>query len=116
MALIPCLNRYFQHKNQTYHIQAEDLGEEVAAFEVKIYDRGTILWLKRLVYSEIIEQGLDEEEQEKAVRLKIEKTLHTIEAAIARGKLDAYLSGEKPPEKSATTFSSLLRRAFGRKR
>jgi len=116
MALIPCLNRYFQHQDRTYHIQAEDLGVAAVAFEVKIYDQGTVLWLKRISYSEIIEQELGEKEQEQAVRMKIEKVLHTIEAAIARGKLDTYLHGEQPPVKNATTFTDLLRRAFRRKR
>ncbi len=116
MALIPCLNRYFQHQDLTYHIQAEDLGVAAASFEVKIYDHGTVLWLKRISYSEIIEQALEEQDQEQAVRMKIEKILHTIEAAIARGKLDTYLHGEQPSLKSATTFTDRLRRAFRRKR
>ena len=81
------LNRICPHAGHEYHIQAEDLGVEQAAFEVRVYEQGTVLWRKRVVYADVLEQKLPKAEQEEALRSLMEKTVHTVEAAIAKGKL-----------------------------
>jgi hypothetical protein len=80
-------NRVFEHDGRTYHLQAEDLGLEQAAFEVRVFDGGTILWHKRVAYGEVLGQNLPKLEQDDALRALMEKTLHTVQAAIAKGKL-----------------------------
>lgn len=82
-------NRVFAHQGKDYHIQAEDLGQEVGSFEVRVYDKGTVLWRKRVPYKDLLEKNLPKIEFEEAVRSQIEKTLHTVEAAIVKGKLSA---------------------------
>lgn len=81
------VNRVFQHDGHEYHIQSEDLGAEQAVFEVRVYERGTVLWRKRVGYQELLARGLPKAEQDEALSGLMEKTIHTVQAAIARGKL-----------------------------
>ena len=81
------VNRVFEHAGKEYHLQAEDLGTEQAFFEVRVYDHGTVLWKKRVPYAEILQKNLPKLDQDDEVRSLMEKTLHTVQAAIAKGKL-----------------------------
>jgi hypothetical protein len=81
------VNRVYEHAGRQYHLQAEDLGPEQAVFEVRVYDGGAVLWHKRLPYAEIIERKLPKAEQDDELRALMEKALHTVQAAIAKGKL-----------------------------
>jgi hypothetical protein len=85
--MIVGVNRVYEHAGKHYHLQAEDLGVEQGFFEVRVYDGGSVLWRKRLPYAEILEQKLPRLEQDESLRTLMEKTLHTVEAAIAKGKL-----------------------------
>ena len=87
--MIVGVNRVFSHGGRDYHIQAEDLGLPQACFEVRVYDGGTVLWRKRVPYAEIVQKNLPRLEQDESLRALIEKTLHTVQAAIAKGKLGA---------------------------
>lgn len=80
-------NTIFVHEGREFHLQAEDLGEEAKVFEVRVYDKGTVLWQKRVSYEEILAQGLSRQELEQTLRAKMEKTMLTVEAAIAKGKI-----------------------------
>jgi len=46
-----------------------------------------VLWHKRISYADLVAQKLPKLEQDEALRSLMEKTLHTIQAAIAKGKL-----------------------------
>jgi hypothetical protein len=81
------VNRIFAHEGKDYHIQVEDLGEGQAAFEVRVYDHGAVRWRKKVGYGDILGRGLSHLEQDEELRLLMEKTLHTVQAAIAKGKL-----------------------------
>jgi len=85
--MIVGLNRVFESGGKELHIQVEDLGVETAAFEVRVYDGGSVVWRKRIEYAELAKQSLPREEMEGQLRAMMEKTLHTVEAAIAKGKL-----------------------------
>ena len=85
--MISAVNRVYDHGGREYHLQAEDLGEEQGFFEVRVYDRGTVLWRKRVPYADVLAQKLPRLEQDEAVRALMEKMLHTVQAAIAKGKL-----------------------------
>ena len=85
--MIVGVNRVYEHDGKEYHLQAEDLGLEQACFEVRVYDGGTVLWRKRVPYAELLAQKLPKLEQEESLRSLMEKTLHTVQAAIAKGKL-----------------------------
>jgi hypothetical protein len=85
--MIVGVNRVYEHDGKQYHIQAEDLGLEQACFEVRVYDHGTVLWRKKLPYDEILQKKLPKLEQDESLRALMEKTLHTVQAAIAKGKL-----------------------------
>jgi hypothetical protein len=80
-------NRAFPHDGREYHIQCEDLGTEQATFEVRVYDKGAVLWKKRVPYADIVAKGLPKTEFEEALRSLMEKTMHTVQAAIVKGKL-----------------------------
>jgi hypothetical protein len=80
------LNRVFEHGGRQYHIQAEDLGIEQAVFEVRVYDHGTVLWRKQVPYRAVLARALPKIEQDDEIRSLMEKTIHTVEAAIAKGK------------------------------
>ena len=85
--MIGGVNRVYEHAGREYHIQAEDLGVERAVFEVRVYDGGAVLWRKRLPYAEILEKKLPKAEQDDELRALMDKTMHTVQAAIAKGKL-----------------------------
>jgi len=85
--MIVGVNRVFEHSGKEYHLQAEDLGLDDAAFEVRVFDGGTILFKKKVPYGEVLSQNLPKLEQEDALRALMEKTVHTVQAAIAKGKL-----------------------------
>ncbi len=84
--MIAGINKVFQHGERQFHIQAEDLGLEKACFEVKVYEKGVVLWLKRLPYAKVLEQDLPLLERNQALKGLIEKSILTLEAAIARGR------------------------------
>ena len=85
--MIVGVNRVYEHDGREFHLQAEDLGVEEACFEVRVYDGGTVLWHKRVPYADVLAQKLPKLEQEESLRVMMEKTLHTVQAAIAKGKL-----------------------------
>ena len=85
--MISGVNRVYAHGGREYHLQAEDLGTEQACFEVRVYDGGTVLWRKKLPYAEILQKNLPRTEQDESLRALMEKTLQTVQAAIAKGKL-----------------------------
>jgi len=85
--MIVGLNRVYAHGGKDYHIQVEDLGEEHAVFEVRVYDGGTVLWKKKIVYADLLAKSLPRLELDEELRSMMEKMLHTVQAAIAKGKL-----------------------------
>lgn len=87
--MIVGVNRVYEHGGREYHLQAEDLGLEQKVFEVRVYDQGTVLWRKRVPYGEVADKGLAKADFEEALRVLMEKTLHTVQAAIVKGKLGA---------------------------
>lgn len=85
--MITGINTIFEHDGKKYHLQAEDLGEEATAFEVRVYDEGSVVWQKRLPYGELETRQLPKQERDQALRTMMEKTLLTVTAAIAKGKI-----------------------------
>jgi hypothetical protein len=83
------VNRVFDHGGREYHIQCEDLGADHGCFEVRVYDKGTVLWHKKVDYAEILDQKLPKADQDEALNGMMEKTIHTVQAAIAKGKIVA---------------------------
>ena len=55
--------------------------------EVRVYDQGTVVWMKRISYQDLATSDLPKAEHEKALRGLMEKTLMTVGAAIAKGKI-----------------------------
>jgi hypothetical protein len=85
--MISGVNRVYEHGGKEYHLQAEDLGLEQANFVVRVYEGGCVRWQKHVPYSEVVEKNLSKIEQDEAVRALMEKAIHTLQAAIAKGKL-----------------------------
>ena len=85
--MIVGLNRAVEHEGRHFHVQVEDLGEAHACYGVRLHEGGGILWRKQFEYRDVLARGLPKGEQDDAVRESMEKTLHTVVAAIARGKL-----------------------------
>ncbi|MDA8021047.1 MAG: hypothetical protein MPN21_26720 [Thermoanaerobaculia bacterium] len=80
-------NTVFPHEGNEFHIQAEDLGMKTKSFEVRVYQGGTVLFQKRISYDDIVQQELPPSEFEVAVRTRMDKMVHTVEAAIVKGKI-----------------------------
>jgi hypothetical protein len=85
--MIVGVNRVYEHEGKQYHIQAEDLGVDQACFEVRVYDQGTVLWRKQVPYRAVLARALPKIDQDDELRSLMEKTIHTVQAAIAKGKL-----------------------------
>jgi hypothetical protein len=81
------INRIVKHAGREYHVQAEDLGLALGCFEVRVYDAGSVLWRKRVPYTEPQAPKLGKAELDEALRVLMQKTLNTVEAAIVKGKL-----------------------------
>ncbi|MEM1178920.1 MAG: hypothetical protein AAGM22_11295 [Acidobacteriota bacterium] len=81
------INTVYEFNGRSFHLQAEDLGIDAKVFEVRIYDKGSVLWQKRMAYDDLLADDLPKSELEQALRAKMEKTLRTVEAAIAKGKI-----------------------------
>jgi hypothetical protein len=80
-------NRIVEHEGHAYHVQCEDLGTEAANLEVRVYENGTVLWVKRVPYRAVLIKNLPKVELEDELRVLMEKTIHTVGAAIVKGKL-----------------------------
>ncbi len=85
--MITGINTVFEHGDKKFHLQAEDLGGETSSFEVRVYDKGSVVWQKRLSYEDLEAEKLPKQEYEQALRVRMEKTLLTVEAAIVKGKI-----------------------------
>lgn len=83
------VNRVYEHDGKQFHVQAEDLGVDQACFEIRVYERGSVLWRKQVRYDELLQKQLPKAELEEALRGLMERTVHTVQAAIAKGKLVA---------------------------
>jgi hypothetical protein len=46
-----------------------------------------VLWRKKVSYAQVLEQGLPKAEQDEALNSLMEKTIVTVQAAIAKGKI-----------------------------
>ena len=80
-------NRVFAHEGKEYHIQAEDLGVAEAYFEVRVYVGGGVVWRKQVSYGDVLRQSLPKAEQDEALNSMMNKTITTVQAAIAKGKI-----------------------------
>lgn len=87
MVIITGINRIYEHDGRRFHLQCEDLGSDIAAYEVRVYDGGSVLWHKRVSYSDLVEEQLGQEAHERTLRLRMEKTIQTVQVAIAKGKI-----------------------------
>jgi len=76
-------NRVFEHDGREFHIQVEDLGQG-DTLEVRVYDKGAVLFVKRVPYAEAVAGA---SEREEAIRAFMAKTIQTVSAAIAKGKI-----------------------------
>ena len=85
--MVPGINRVVSHEGHEYHVQVEDLGVEQAALEARVFEKGTVLWRRKVGYADILAQKLARLQQDDALRALMEKTLQTVQAAIAKGKL-----------------------------
>lgn len=85
--MIVGVNRVCAHEGKQYHVQAEDLGVEQAVFEVRVYVDGAVLFRKKVPYAEILQKALPKIEQDEALNVFMEKTIHTVQAAILKGKI-----------------------------
>lgn len=87
MTMLTGINRIVEHEGRQFHIQCEDLGTDEASYEIRVYDGGTVLWLKRFAYKDLVDQGLEQAELEKTLRAQIDKTLQVVHAAVVKGKI-----------------------------
>ena len=85
--MIVGLNRVCSHEGHEFHVQVEDLGTSVRAFEIRVYEGGSVTWRKRVDYSALVERELPREELESELRQQMEKALHTVQVAIGKGRL-----------------------------
>lgn len=76
-------NRVFEHAGREFHIQVEDLAQGDTV-EVRVYDKGAVLFVKRVPYAEAIAGAPSRED---AIRTFMEKTIQTVSAAIVKGKI-----------------------------
>jgi len=76
-------NRVFTHDGREFHIQVEDLGQGDTV-EVRVYDKGAVLFVKRMPYGDAIAGA---QERTGAIRAFMEKTIQTVSAAIVKGKI-----------------------------
>ena len=84
--MLAAVNQVFEHEGRQYHINCEDFGFEVRTIAVRILDQGGILWEKVMPY-QTDKQEDERREAERAVGAQMAKTVQTVRAAIAAGRL-----------------------------
>jgi hypothetical protein len=80
-------NKVFAHEGKDYHIQVEDLGTGSACLEVRVYLGGAVLWRKQIPYQDVLEKSLPQLELEEELRGLMDRTIHTVQAGIAKGRI-----------------------------
>lgn len=85
--LLPGINRVHEHDGSRYLIECEDRGTAEAALEVRVIRGGSQLWSRRIEYRDLVERELPETDLEHELAARAEKTIQTVQAAIARGKI-----------------------------
>lgn len=85
--LLPGINRVYEHDGSRYLIECEDRGTAEAAFEVRVVRSGSQLWSRRVEYGDLVERELPETELEHELGARAEKTIQTVQAAIAKGRI-----------------------------
>jgi len=85
--LIVGANKVYPHDGKEYHIQVEDLGTGSACLEVRVYVGGAVLWRKQIPYEDVLERSLPQLELEEELRGLMDKTIHTVQAGITKGKI-----------------------------
>lgn len=85
--LLPGINRVVEHEGARYLVECEDRGTGEGAFEVRVIREGSQLWSRRFPYQDLLERELPESELEHELAGRVEKTIQTVHAAIARGKI-----------------------------
>jgi hypothetical protein len=85
--MIVASNRVVEHMGKTFHVQVEDLGTEHGAMEARVFDAGTVVWRKRVPYADVLAKGLEKSAQDDELRALMDRTMTTVQAAIAKGKL-----------------------------
>lgn len=85
MAMVTGSNRVFPFNGRDFHIQVEDLGKDDMV-EVRVYDKGAVLFVKRMSYAEAV-ANRGEAPRDEAIRGFMEKTIQTVQGAIAKGKI-----------------------------
>ena len=80
-------NEPFNHNNQEYHIQIEDLGVSDGRLEIRVYTQGEIVWQKRVPHGKEITPDMADADRGKLLKAQIDKLVNTIEAAIVQNKL-----------------------------
>lgn len=76
-------NRVFEHAGREFHIQVEDLAQG-HTIEVRVYDKGAVLFVKRVPYAEAVAGASVRDD---AIRAFMEKTIQTVMGAIVKGKI-----------------------------
>lgn len=85
--LLPGINRVLEHDGSRYLVECEDRGTAEAAFEVRVIRGGSQLWSRRIEYRDLLERELPETELEHELAARAEKTIQTVQAAIAKGRI-----------------------------
>ncbi len=76
-------NRVFEHGGREFHVQVEDLAQG-DTIEVRVYDKGAVLFVKRVPYAEAVAGAPSRDD---AIRAFMEKTIQAVIVAIAKGKI-----------------------------
>ncbi|HSD30047.1 MAG TPA: hypothetical protein VLL75_22295, partial [Vicinamibacteria bacterium] len=57
------------------------------AMEARVFDSGTVIWHKRVPYADVLAKRLEKAAQDDELRALMDRTMTTVQAAIAKGKL-----------------------------
>ncbi len=71
----------------TASIETWRVARAAASWKVRVYNEGSVVWVKRLSYAGLEAKKLPKVEHDQTLRATMEKTLLTVEAAIAKGKI-----------------------------
>ena len=85
--MLAAINTVLKHDGHEYHVNCEDLGDAEGCIVIRILDKGGILWEKRFPHPEAVTAAEGKREAEQALRSQMAKTVQTVEAAIAKGRL-----------------------------
>ncbi len=97
--MIRGVDQFFEHDGHHYLIECEDQGTTRGRLDVRVLERGAVLWSKTISYRHLLPRwGTRMRRQQVLARLVVQ-TSRTVRAGIVRGRLISGVAEAHSPRR-----------------